>query len=113
MAQRTVTHVIDDLTGKELPDGTAETVNFSLDGVRYELDVNSRGAQRLRSAFAPYVKAGRRAPGGATSRRPGRRPKGTSDPAVVRAWANSNGVSINKRGRIPASVIAEYEASVG
>ena len=65
MAQRNVTTIIDDLTGKELPDGTGETVKFSLDGVRYELDVNSRGAQRLRSAFAPYVKAGRRAPGAA------------------------------------------------
>ena len=110
MAQRNVTTVIDDLTGKELPDGTGETVKFSLDGVRYELDVSGRGAQRLRSALAPYVKAGRRAPGGRPPRSV-RRSKTAADPAAVRAWANSNGITVNKRGRVPAAVVAQFEAS--
>jgi hypothetical protein len=110
VVQRNVTTLIDDLTGKELPDGTGETVRFSLDGVRYELDVTSRGAQRLRSAFAPYVKAGRRAPGGRPARAT-RRTKTAADPAAVRAWASSNGITVNKRGRVPAAVIAQFEAS--
>ncbi len=110
MAQRNVTTLIDDLTGKELADGTGETVNFSLDGVRYELDVNSRGAQRLRSAFAPYVKAGRRIAGG-RSKRPVRRTRIATDPAAVRAWANSNGIPVSNRGRVPAAVVAQFEAA--
>ena len=110
MAQRNVTTLIDDLTGKELAHGTGETVNFSLDGVRYELDLNSRGAQRLRSAFAPYIKAGRRITGG-RSKRPVRRSRIASDPAAVRAWANSNGIPVSNRGRVPAAVVAQFEAA--
>ena len=110
MAQRNVTTLIDDLTGKELADGTGETVKFSLDGVFYELDVNTRNAQRLRSALAPYVKAGRRIAGG-RSRRPARRSRIASDPAAVRAWANSNGIPVSNRGRVPAAVIAQFEAA--
>lgn len=116
MAQRNVTTLVDDLTGRDLPEGTGETVDFSLDGVRYELDVNSRGAQRLRSALAPYVKAGRRVPGGRSTRGGRstvavRRSRTAADPAAVRAWANSNGITVNKRGRVPGAVIAQFEAS--
>jgi hypothetical protein len=110
VAQRNVTTYIDDLTGKELVDGTGETVTFSLDGVLYELDVNRRGAQRLRSALAPYVKAGRRTAAG-RSKRPVRRSRVASDPAAVRAWANSNGIPVSNRGRVPAAVIAQFEAA--
>jgi nucleoid-associated protein Lsr2 len=110
VAQRNVTTYIDDLTGKELADGTGETVTFSLDGVLYELDVNSRGAQKLRSALAPYVKAGRRIAAG-KSKRPARRSKVASDPAAVRAWASSNGIPVSNRGRVPAAVIAQFEAA--
>jgi hypothetical protein len=110
VAKRNVTTLIDDLTGKELADGTGETVNFSLDGVRYELDVNSRGAQRLRSVFAPYVKAGRRIAGG-RSKRAVRHSRIASDPAAVRAWANSHGIPVSNRGRVPAAVTAQFEAA--
>jgi nucleoid-associated protein Lsr2 len=110
VAKRNVTTLIDDLTGKELADGTGETVNFSLDGVRYELDVTNRAAQRLRSALAPYVKAGRRIPG-SRSKRTVRRSRIASDPAAVRAWANSQGIPISNRGRIPAAVTAQFEAA--
>ena len=58
MASKSVTVVIDDLTGRELAEGASETVSFSLDGVRYELDVSNAGAQKLRSTMAPYIKAG-------------------------------------------------------
>jgi hypothetical protein len=110
VAKRNVTTLIDDLTGKELADGTGETVNFSLDGVRYELDVNNRAAQRLRSALAPYVKAGRRISGG-RSKPPVRRSRIASDPAAVRAWAHSQGIPVSNRGRIPATVTAQFEAA--
>ena len=81
MAQKNVTIIIDDMTGKELADGAGETVSFSLDGVRYELDVDTKSAGRLRSVLAPYIKAGRRLHGTRgvrarrvkTGERPGRR----------------------------------------
>ena len=109
MAQKSVTIIIDDLTGKELPDGAGETVSFSLDGVRYELDVDSKSAGKLRSTLAPYISAGRRLHGRRGVR--ARRVKTGNDPAAVRAWAASNGLEISDRGRIPAHVVAQFEAA--
>ena len=107
MAQKSVTIMIDDLTGKEIPIGSGETISFSLDGVRYELDVDTKGAQKLRSTLAPYVKAGRKLAG----QRSARRVKTGANPAAVRAWAASNGIEVSARGRIPARVIAQFEAA--
>lgn len=60
MAQTIVTILIDDLTGKQLSDGAGETVDFALDGVRYEIDLDGTAAQKLRSTLETYVSAGRR-----------------------------------------------------
>jgi hypothetical protein len=109
VTQRNVTIMIDDLTGKELPAGTGETVSFTLDGVGYEIDVNEKDAARLRSLFARYINAGRR-----TSTRGARRYRRTrtgSDPSTVRAWAAANGIHVSDRGRIPSSVTAQFEAA--
>ena len=110
MTQRNVVVMIDDLTGKELPTGTGETVTFSLDGVPYEIDVDSKAAKKLRTSLAPYIGAGRKTTGPRTVRRT-RRSRTASDPATIRAWASANGLTVNTRGRIPASVIAQFEAA--
>lgn len=107
MAQRTVTVLIDDLTGKELPVNLGETVIFALDGVRYEIDVDAKGAEKLRAALFPYISAARRI---TPSGRVVRRTKIAADPAAIRAWAASNGVKVSDRGRIPASIVEQYRA---
>jgi hypothetical protein len=109
VAQKSVTIIIDDLTGKELPDGAGETISFSLDGVRYELDVDSRNAAKLRSVVAPYIKAGRKLHGPRGVR--ARHVRTSADPAAIRAWAASNGLEVSARGRIPAHVVAQFEAA--
>jgi hypothetical protein len=109
VAQKNVTIIIDDLTGKQLADGAGETVSFSLDGVRYELDVDTKSAGKLRSVLAPYVRAGRRLHGPRTA--PSRRVQTANDPAAIRAWAASNGIEVNARGRVPAHVVAQFEAA--
>lgn len=108
MAQRQITMLIDDLTGKELAEGVGETVQFALDGVRYEIDVDSKTADKLRNTFAPFVAAGRRlTPSGRTIRRT----QTPADPAAVRAWAASNGIVVSNRGRIPSRVLEQYRAA--
>jgi Lsr2 len=107
VAQRTVTILVDDLTGKELASG-GETVTFGLDGVKYEIDVDAKGAEKLRAAFAPYIRVGRRV---TPSGRRIRRTKVGSNPAAIRAWAASNGIKISDRGRIPASVVEQYHVA--
>jgi hypothetical protein len=90
-----------------------ETVAFSLDGSRYEIDVCDQHAAQLREAFAPYVAAARRSSGRSGGGRRGRRGRSTPggfDPAAVRAWAKENGVQVSERGRISAEVLEQYAA---
>jgi hypothetical protein len=104
--------LIDDLTGMELAPGAGETITFSLDGVSYEIDVDAKGAKQLRNGLAQYVGAGRKTSRSRSTRSPRRtKAKSPSDPATIRAWASANGLAISSRGRIPADVVAQFEAA--
>lgn len=107
MAQKTTVLLVDDIDG-----GAAdETVPFSLDGVSYEIDLSADNAARLRDLLGPYVGAGRRLGGRARTRaRRGGSGAGT-DSAAVRAWAREQGLQISDRGRIPADIVAQYDAA--
>lgn len=62
MVQNVSTIMIDDVTGEELVEGAGETVLFALDGINYELDVDTRTANKLRALLQRYATAGRRTP---------------------------------------------------
>lgn len=108
VAQRVEVVLVDDLDG-----GPAEeTVQFSLDGVSYEIDLNADNAAALRDAVAVYVGHGRRVGGRRSSgRSSSRRSGGSSQTALIRAWAREQGLPVNERGRIPADIVAQYEAA--
>lgn len=111
MAQKIQTVFIDDLDGS-VAEGT---VRFGLDGTEYEIDLNAEHAQALRDVLARYVRAARRADGGA--RRParaGRRaPGGGVDSTEVREWAKAEGIEVKDRGRVPADLVARFKAATG
>lgn len=56
MAQRTVITLVDDLDGSE----AVETIEFALDGVTYQIELNAKNAKKLRTGMAPFVDKGRR-----------------------------------------------------
>ncbi|HWC36085.1 MAG TPA: Lsr2 family protein [Mycobacteriales bacterium] len=109
MAQRVQVLLVCDLHDDDT-EGT-ETVHFSLAGASYEIDVCADHGAALRDAFAPYIGAARRAGrgGGAPGRR--RRVATGVDPAAVRAWAKSQGLKVNERGRIPADIVERFTAA--
>jgi hypothetical protein len=112
MAKKHITQLIDDLDGGVLDDGI--TLNFSLEGRAYEIDVSEENAQKVRDAFAPFIAAGRStsvAPSRQTSRGRGARSAARTDLADVRSWAAQNGHSVSTRGRVPASVLDAYDAA--
>jgi hypothetical protein len=120
MAQRTIVQLTDDLDGKPIPQGKGETIRFSLDRTDYEIDLADRNAKALRETFAKYVSAARRAGTGtrSTSRaRAGRGGTGASgdgrgyDAKAVRAWAESQGIQVRQRGRVPADLVAKFQAA--
>jgi hypothetical protein len=69
----------------------------------------------LRNALGKYVSHARKVTARGTrpaARGAGRRPSSV-DTTAVRAWARENGVDIKERGRVPADVVAKYQAAVG
>jgi hypothetical protein len=106
MAQQVQVVLVDDLDG-----GPAdETVAFALDGTAYEIDLSSANAVRLRDALATYVGHARKAARG-SGRRSSRTTRGAGNSAEIRSWAKAQGLQVNERGRIPATIVAQYEAS--
>lgn len=59
MAKIQTITVVDDLNGSKAD----ETVHFSLDGIRFEIDLSSSNAAELRAALEPWISAGRRTGG--------------------------------------------------
>lgn len=118
MAQKVEVRLIDDLTGEE----AVETVEFSIDGATFEIDLSTGNAGKLRDHLADYVAAARKV----TRARPGARPAGRpaskkvtnvagrrEQLGAIREWARKNGHRVADRGRIPLPVIAAWEADHG
>jgi len=107
MAKQTIVSITDDIDGSE----GAETVSFEYDGQAWEIDLGENNRANFHQALAPFVAAARQARGTAARRRGSRTASERHSSAAVRAWARENGIALNDRGRIPASVLAQYEAS--
>jgi Lsr2 len=107
MAQQIQTLFIDDIDG-----GAADgTVRFSLDGTEYEIDLNARHTEELRSTLKSYIEHSRKVggPGRRTAAGRGGRRASTVNTGAVRTWARENGYDIKDRGRVPADLVAKYE----
>jgi hypothetical protein len=106
MATKIAVALEDDLDG-----GPAdETVRFRISGAEYEIDLSKKNAKTFRAGVAPFVEHARKA--GRGSRRGPARPSSARERSGdIRAWAKAAGIAISDRGRIPASVVEQYEAA--
>lgn len=117
MARQIITMITDDIDGGE----ASETLTFALDGMSYEIDLNSANAGKLRDFMSTYIEAGTRTGrvgSGAQLQRHRSTPvSGSSHPTfqqnrqlnqAIRAWANSNGYELSERGRIPQHIVDAY-----
>lgn len=91
--------LVDDIDGTMATD----TIKFSFDGERYEIDLSADHIVELSEALAPFIKAAKVV---------GKR-KVDSDVNLdeVRAWARAHGHKASDRGRISQEVMAAYEAA--
>lgn len=109
MARNIEVLLIDDLDGER----AEETVSFGLDGTIYEIDLSEDNAVLLRERLALFVENARRTDKG-TKSRPSR---GTGSGAdrdraqQIRTWARSQGLEVNDRGRIPATIVEQFNAA--
>ena len=106
MAQRVTTTLEDDLDG-----GPAdETVRFSFGGAAYEIDLSTKNAAAFRKQLAPFMDHARAA-GRGRPRPPTRTTASRQRSGDIRAWAKVHGIAVSGRGRIPASVMDQYQAA--
>ena len=110
MAQKVSVTFACDYDQKPIPEGQHQTRRFSLDGRDYEIDLCSKHSQKFDDVVGRYAQRARRA-----SARPGRTKRRTTahrqHSAAVRSWAKESGIAVSDRGRIPADVVANYEAN--
>jgi hypothetical protein len=106
MAQKITVELQDDLDG-----GPADTtVRFGVDGAEYEIDLSTKNAAAFRRKLAPFIDHARRA-GRGQRRRRGRTASSRERSGDIRAWAQDQGIAVSARGRIPASVVEQYQAA--
>lgn len=104
MATKEIVTFVDDITGVESDDIT--TVQFGLDGVSYEIDLNADHAEQLREALAKYIPHARRV--GGRLRRGATPTTEAVDARKIREWALENGYELAARGRVPNHVVTAY-----
>lgn len=109
MAQKVLRLLLCDLHEDEVEG--QETVPFAVDGNGYEIDLCAQHAKELRGTLVEFVERGRRPASVTRARRI--RDRSTAkrgNNAEIRTWAKATGRPVNERGRIPESLVAEYEA---
>lgn len=104
MATQTNITLIDDIDGTEAVD----TIQFAVGSATYELDLNEKHLTSFNKALATYIAAARRLN---VRGKPTKNTKVGPSSSAVRAWAEANGIDVSPRGRIPGSVIEQYEAA--
>ncbi|WP_413316654.1 Lsr2 family protein [Agrococcus sp. 1P02AA] len=111
MAKKTFVQLVDDFSGDSISDGEGRTVRFAFDGAEYEIDLTNEHVEEFSSVLERYVHAsrrvsGRRRTGGSTTSRAS---GGNSETAAIREWAESQGLKVATRGRIPADIVEQYK----
>lgn len=104
MARKTQVILTDDIDGSE----ATSTVNFALDGVTYEIDLNDENAQKLRGQLGDWVSNARRIGG---RRSQAHNTESSKEAAKIREWAKENGHQVSERGRISLAIRKAYNTA--
>lgn len=111
MVQRVQVILEDDISGG----AATETVEFALDGVTYEIDLNDDNAAKLRDALAPWIAEARRSGGRRQTRRRTSGGAGggakAEELAKMREWGRENGFKVSSRGRVSQELQDAYAAA--
>lgn len=114
MAEETITRLVDDLDGSE----ATQKVLLGLNGEWRALDLNDDNHRALLDALERYWEAALPVKGSGTPRQDGPRrasPKAKQrdyDLGFLREWAAEQKVTIPARGRIPGSVVEQFQAAL-
>jgi hypothetical protein len=115
MAEQVIRRQVDDLERLRGNPGVEadEQVVFGLDGHGYVIDLSTANAEGLRKALADYVTAARPLFDRESTKQLSPQQAKRAELDQVRQWAESQGVRVNKRGRIPQSILDAFELANG
>jgi nucleoid-associated protein Lsr2 len=108
MAQKTVVIRADDIDGTEGDD--VVSVSFSFDGADWEIDLGPDNKDTFQKVMADWTAHARRVSSRASGAQFKRRRR-DSHAGDIRAWAAEQGITVSTHGRIPADVLAQYNAT--
>ncbi|PPF91344.1 hypothetical protein C5C03_00545 [Clavibacter michiganensis] len=109
MAENREIRVFDDIDGSLLDDlRPGETLEFGIDGARYEIDLSIAHATALRLTLEPYVDAGRRTRADRSTNAPAVARAESHERITARAWLRENGYSVGERGRLAGVLLHVY-----
>jgi hypothetical protein len=119
MAKEIITRLIDDITNQAVEDGEGESIQFGVNGVAYEIDLNDKNAAKFHETMKFYIDHSSRvevhssAPAHAPQRRAASKSV-KSDPqqlAAMRTWLREQGHAVSDRGRIAQSLQDIYNTA--
>lgn len=113
MAIQVRRYMVDDLAVRDDPRSeveAAETIRFSVNGAEYEIDLSRSNAGKFHDQLRPYREAARRVRAQRSAPRPAAQRDHT---AKIRYWARANDIEVSNFGRLPAVLVARYEAAQG
>jgi hypothetical protein len=95
---------VDDLLYKHDGEEVAaeETVEFSLDGKHWKVDLTRDHAEKLRQALQPFISV-------ATPQKAGSPRRTRAEMKDLRTWAREHGWQLSDRGRIPDEAREAYD----
>lgn len=122
MAKQVITELVDDIDGTSIAEDQGESIEFSVAGVDYVIDLKAKNANEFHKRLNYYIEHATRVGGrkrkavvagvaakvAPVSATPNRDPSQTR---AIRQWAADSGYEINDRGRIPADIVEAYEAA--
>lgn len=111
MAKRVTEIMIDDLDGSEITPENGGTVHFAFQGMNYEIDLSDKNTAEFTELLANYIDKARKVAAVSKTNRKGASRTGSLDLSIVRTWLRDQGHNVSTRGRIPADLIALYEAN--
>lgn len=115
MAKQTVTTYVDDMD--ETPGDDVTEVVFGWRSSIHSIDLNAVNTKRLEEALKPFIEKSRRlGPLRLNHLSPARRPASTTvkptadreQNQAIREWARKQGHNVSDRGRIPATIVEEF-----
>jgi nucleoid-associated protein Lsr2 len=111
VAQKVSVSYACDYDQKVIPDGEHRVREFSFDGRHFEIDLCQQHGDAFDETISRYAKYARMSsvPPGQPAKR--RTAAHRQHSASVRAWAKQAGIEVSDRGRIPAEVVARYDAA--